>query len=145
MEVIDSLQTTRFVIIRLDPGELLLENIRKTIADLGLTNGVVVSAIGTLKKCRMHVTTYAGFPPIDKFLEREGALELVHIQGIIADGEPHLHMTISDENCAYAGHLEDGCEVLYLAEIVIAKTDGMGLKREVNPSNGIKQLKPVKV
>jgi predicted DNA-binding protein with PD1-like motif len=38
------------------------------------------------------------------------------------------------------GHLEPGCRVLYLAEIAIAKLDGIKLARTKNAETGINEL-----
>lgn len=47
--------------------------------------------------------------------------------GVIADGRPHLHAVVSDNKKAYAGHLEKGCRVLYLAEIVVLELEDVEL------------------
>lgn len=58
---------------------------------------------------------------------------LMQINGMIAAGEPHLHMTLSTpEGGAFGGHLEKGCKVLYRAEITIAKYTGTQLARKPN-------------
>ena len=54
------------------------------------------------------------------------------IHGIIADSEPHLHMSISSRTRALGGHVHEGCKVLYLAELVIVKFDGPPLTRRPN-------------
>ena len=51
------------------------------------------------------------------------------MDGIVADGEPHFHMTFSDLDKTYSGHLENGCEILYLAEIVLAEIKDLELVR----------------
>ena len=51
---------------------------------------------------------------------------------MIAGGVPHLHMVVSDHEKAYSGHLEKGCRVLYLAEVVIIELDGAQLHRVRN-------------
>ena len=90
----------------------------------------MVSAIGTLDEYEMHYVLTTGFPPQNKFEHwKDKPLELAYIGGIIADGEPHLHVVVSDSEKAYAGHLEKGCRVLYLAEIVIIEVKGLNLKR----------------
>lgn len=66
-------------------------------------------------------------------------MELASIDGIIADGVPHLHTVVSDHEKAYAGHLEPGCRVLYLAEIVIMELEGDALTRIKN-EKGINEL-----
>jgi predicted DNA-binding protein with PD1-like motif len=66
----------------------------------------------------------------------------VAISGLIADYEPHLHMAAGcRDQHAYVGHVEDGCVVLYLAELMIMRTESMGLRRETDPRTGISLLK----
>jgi hypothetical protein len=66
-------------------------------------------------------------------------LEVSSIDGLIAGGVPHLHMVVSDHEKAYSGHLEEGCRVLYLAEVVIAELEAAGLHR-VRDEKGINML-----
>jgi hypothetical protein len=52
-------------------------------------------------------------------------MEIIGVNGIIAAGEPHLHFTLSSpEGGAFGGHLENGCKVLYRAELTILKFGG---------------------
>ena len=60
-------------------------------------------------------------------------MEILSVNGIIAAGEPHLHMTLSSpEGGAFGGHLEKGCKVLYRAELTLAKFSGTPLARKPN-------------
>jgi predicted DNA-binding protein with PD1-like motif len=60
-------------------------------------------------------------------------MEVLNINGLIAAGEPHLHMTLSSpDGPAFGGHLENGCKVLYRAEITIARFAGTPLARKPN-------------
>jgi predicted DNA-binding protein with PD1-like motif len=133
------------VIIGFGPGEMLLESIRAACAKAKIVNGVVVSGVGTLKTCRMHYIKHTDFPPQDVFFTVKKPLELVSVSGIIADGEPHLHIVIS---CAdkevWAGHLEDGSEIAYLAEIAILKSNGLRLERHLDEKRRIKLIGPKK-
>jgi len=95
--------------------------------------------MGTFDRCRMHFTTNPGLPPHDKFVELEGALELVSVHGMIVNGKPHLHMTVGDMQRTWAGHLEEGCRVLYLAEVVIARFRDLPLERSER-QYGIREL-----
>jgi len=71
-----------------------------------------------------------GFPPKNGFEHwKDKPLELAHIGGVIANGEPHLHIIVSDSEKAYAGHLEEDCRVLYLAEIVIIEIKDLNFKK----------------
>jgi predicted DNA-binding protein with PD1-like motif len=72
----------------------------------------------------------------------KGPFEILHAGGLIAAGEPHLHITLSSpEKGAFGGHLEKGCRVLYLAEVTIFKYVGSRLTRK-NNEHGISLLQP---
>ena len=121
----------------LGPGDLLLESIRDFIREHKITDGAVLTGIGSLSECRVHWPAKAVYPPKDVFHTFKGALEIAGIQGIIADGEPHLHLTVAERGDArtLGGHLEDGSKVLYLAEITIAEFDGTPMTRRPNEHN----------
>ncbi len=126
--------------LRLDKGDYLLESIEELIKQEKIKNAVVVSGIGTLDYCVMHMVMTTGFPPVEHFEKWDDKpLELSSISGVIADGEPHLHMVVSDHKYAYSGHVERGCRVLYLSEIVIAEMKGYNFKR-IRNSNNILEL-----
>jgi len=120
----------RIFILSLDPGDFVLESIKELIRKENVKDAIVISAIGTFDQYRMHYILTTGFPPKNKFEHwKDKPLELAHIGGIIANGEPHLHVVVSDPEKAYAGHLEEGCRVLYLAELAIIEVKGLNLKR----------------
>ena len=131
------------VIISIEPGEMLLETIREALQKHSIKNGVVVSGIGTLKSCHLHYVTHCDFPPSNRFFTIEKPLELSSISGIIADGEPHLHVVVSyaDEE-TYSGHLEDSSQVLYLAEVTILVFNDLQMTRHFYKQRGIRLLGP---
>ncbi len=139
METFTTNQTGRVFLMRLDPGDFVLESIRALIQKEKLVDAYVASAIGTLDFCVLHMVMTTTYPPVEHFERWENKpLELASIDGMIADGVPHLHTVVSDHQMAYAGHLEDGCRVLYLAEIVIVELQA-GTKR-IRNENGILKL-----
>jgi predicted DNA-binding protein with PD1-like motif len=130
-------------VLQFDPGDLLLEGLKQFISESGISDGVVVSGIGTLSECTMHMVTTTGFPPVEVFPNwDDSALELTSMQGVIADGQPHIHMNVSTKDAAVGGHLEPGCRVLYLAEVVVFEFVGLALKRLPNDKDILK-LVPV--
>jgi len=124
---------------------MLLESVKEAIRKHDIQNGVVVSGIGTLKSCHLHHIEHTDFPPQNRFFTIEKPLELVSVSGVIADGEPHLHVVISyrDEE-VYSGHLEEGSEVLYLAELVILKFNELRMTRYPDVERRIRLLGPKK-
>ena len=122
----------RVVILSFDRGEKLREGIRDKLKELGIRNAVVLSAIGTFEKARFHRITTTDPRSKDEIIEIAGPMELAAVDGIVADGEPHLHMAFQDLDRAYAAHLEDGSVVCYLAEVVLAEIKGVELTRVRN-------------
>ncbi|EOH95569.1 PPC domain-containing DNA-binding protein [Enterococcus pallens] len=121
----------RVIILRLDKGELMLESIKQTIKDLDIKNATLMCGYGTFSDAKMHMVTTTGeFPAGNIFPEwKDAPLELASMTGVIADGEPHIHMVISQGKETFAGHLEDGCAVCYVGEVVIYEHKNIELVR----------------
>lgn len=129
------------ITIGMGPGEMLLEGIQEAIKLYDIKNGVVISGIGTFKTCRMHFIKDTNFPPENVYYTLEKPLELTAVSGIIANGEPHLHITVTcGDNEAYGGHLEPGSELAYLAEITILKCNGHALIRKPDASGYLRLI-----
>jgi len=141
METFTTRNSGRVFVVRLDPGDLLLESICQVIQKEDIQDGYIASAIGTLDYCTLHMVMTTGYPAVQHFEHwKDQPLELSSIDGLIASRVPHLHMVVSDHEKAYSGHLEEGCRVLYLAEIVIVELDQPHLER-VRNEKGILELK----
>jgi predicted DNA-binding protein with PD1-like motif len=126
--------TDTHLIVRLDTGDLALESIQAAIEEHGVDTGCVVSGIGTFRNLRIHylATTDLDDPDRDTMFESDEPWEITGIQGAIADGEPHLHVTAFDGERTVAGHLEPGNEVNALGEVVIQRIPGLELTRTPN-------------
>jgi len=145
MEIIKGRVENDIIIIRLDPEEDLLNGLNKIIKEENIKSGVVISGVGSLKKCRFHQVD-AGNPPVligrkQKFIEISGSIEVSSLQGVIADGEPHLHITIGEGDKTYSGHLETGSIVFILFELVILRINAP-VKRFL--SDGPEKIKQIK-
>ena len=126
-------------VLQLDQGDLLLESIQALIDQEHITTGAVIAAAGTFDQSTLHMVTTTGYPPDIYFERREDeALELASVQGVIADGVPHLHTVVSNTKHAFGGHLEPGCRVLYLAEVVVVSFPGLSLGRVLNEKEILK-------
>jgi predicted DNA-binding protein with PD1-like motif len=121
--------------IRLDRGDLLLETIQDVIQKYGIDDGAVLAAAGSLESCTFHRVKSSTEKPEDEFTTAKEPMEILNVNGLIAGGEPHLHLTLSSAGGAFGGHLETGCRVLYRAEIILAKFTGPPLARKPNQEN----------
>lgn len=126
--------------VLLDRDALLLESILDVIRQKNVQDGHVLVTAGSVQECTYHYVTSTALKPKDVYKTVKGPFEILSAGGIIANGEPHLHITLSAQGQgAFGGHLEKGCRVLYLAEVTIIKYAGPALIRKPN-QNGIMLL-----
>jgi len=141
MEVIDGLAIEEIICVRMDYGDDFHRCIEQAAVEKDIQTGVIISGIGTFDRATIHFITHTEFPPEDKFVEMEGPIELCSVQGIIADHKPHMHCTMAVRGHeVFDGHLEPGCNILYLGEVVIAKLSGKQLTRTRHPQRNTPQL-----
>jgi predicted DNA-binding protein with PD1-like motif len=116
---------------------LLLESILDVIKQKDVKDGHVAVTAGSVQECTYHYVASTATKPKDVFRTVKGAFEILGGGGIIADGQPHIHITFSEqEKPAFGGHLEKGCKILYLGEVTITKYSGPALTRKPN-ANGV--------
>jgi predicted DNA-binding protein with PD1-like motif len=128
--------------VLLDRDALLLESITDVIKQKQVQDGHVMVTAGSVQECTYHYVTSTAAKPKDEYKTVKGPFEILSAGGIIANGEPHIHITLSGpEKGAFGGHLEKGCRILYLCEITIIKYSGAPLVRKQN-GNGISLLEP---
>jgi predicted DNA-binding protein with PD1-like motif len=118
--------------VRLDRDDRLLESVEDVIKKHSIADGAVLTAAGSLDECTFHRVKSIAEKPEDEFITVKEPMEILNVNGMIAGGEPHLHLTLSGAKGAFGGHLEKGCRVLYRAELTIAKFSGTALARKPN-------------
>lgn len=138
MECFTSERLGRTFIVKLVQGEDLLVSVRELIQEKQIKNAVIVSGLATFDRSVLHMISTTDYPirtHIDK--KTDVPLEVVSVDGFIADGDPHIHCTISDRNQAYAGHLLEGCRILYLGELVIQEILDLNIERRLNEKGAL--------
>ncbi len=125
-------------IIRLDPGDAIVELVEQFCRDHNIQNATV-TGIGSVEG--LVLAHYR----IDrqKFSERsmDGIFEIASLQGNVSlfEGQPlaHFHVVVSDESMqAFAGHLVRGtCSAT--AELILQRLSSSFTKRS-NPKIGLK-------
>lgn len=120
----------RIFALSLDKGDDVLESVNNLISKENIQDGVVVSGVGTVDNCVLHFVTEIDDASAMFFKEwKDTPLEVISVQGIIADGKPHLHAQVSNTTGSWGGHLELGCKALYFFEIMIVETPDSNLTR----------------
>ena len=116
-----SFDASRFVTLRLDPGEDVLLTLRAAVVEQGIRNAAILSGVGSLNRFHFHVVKTTNMPPVNIFVRGEGPFDILTVTGLVVDGEVHAHITFSNTELAMGGHLEEGCRVLTFAVIVMAE------------------------
>jgi predicted DNA-binding protein with PD1-like motif len=112
---------SRFVALRLNPGEDVLLSLRAAVEEQGIRNAAILSGVGSLDRYHFHVVKTTNMPPGNTFVEGEGPFDILAVTGLVVDGKVHAHITFSNTELAMGGHLEEGCRVLTFAVVVMAE------------------------
>jgi predicted DNA-binding protein with PD1-like motif len=125
--------------IRLRPGQLLKEEIKKLAVENDIKAGVLLSIVGGLENAKLRM---AGSEPDDQIVEEwNGPFEIVSGTGTISKEGCHIHVSLSNQNGeVIGGHLKDGCRVGFTAEVVIGIFDDVSYKRVHDEQTGFKEL-----
>lgn len=120
-----SFATSRHWALRLNPGEDVLLSLRQAAQEHGIQNAAILSGVGSLDRYHYHVVKTTNMPPGNVFVEGEGPFDILTVTGLIVNGEVHAHITFSNTESAFGGHIEEGCRVLTFAVIVLAEAEGV--------------------
>ena len=118
---------SRFVALRLDPGEDVLLSLRAAMAEQGIRNAAILSGVGSLDRYHFHVVKMTNMPPGNTFVRGEGPFDILTVTGLVVNGQVHAHITFSNTELAMGGHLEEGCRVLTFAVVVMAEAVDVNL------------------
>lgn len=126
--------------VLLERDAMLLESITDIVKQKDVQDGQVLVTSGSVSECTYHYVTSTAQKPVNAYKTVKGAAEILNAGGLIAAGEPHIHITLATPaKGAFGGHLEKGCRVLYLAEVTIVKYSGSPLTRKED-ANGVSLL-----
>jgi predicted DNA-binding protein with PD1-like motif len=116
-----SFGASRFVALRLDPGEDVLLSLRAAVVERDIQNAAILSGVGSLDRYHFHVVKTTNMPPGNTFIRGDGPFDILTVTGLVVDGEVHAHITFSNTELAMGGHLEKGCRVLTFAVVVMTE------------------------
>ena len=122
----------RTFILRMERGDYLRESLVELARNENIENAVILSGIATFDEVKIQMSTTYGFPMGYHFEHLKEPLELASLDGTIIHSEPHIHGVIGSATKTWAGHLSDGCRILYLGEIVVQELLGNKLERKAD-------------
>jgi predicted DNA-binding protein with PD1-like motif len=110
----------RIVVLRFKYQTDLLAGLKKMVKEEKIRNGVILSAVGSVRGYQFHTVSNRTLPSQDTFVTNPTQpADLVSMNGYVIDGRLHPHMTLATPDRVIAGHLEPGTEVFTFAIVTI--------------------------
>lgn len=120
---------------RLKPGQDLLDEIERVVAENDICAGCILSAVGSLTQATLRLANR------DTYNTYTGHFEIVSATGTVSTYGSHLHIAISDgDGLTIGGHLVSGCTIYTTAEIVLAVFPRITYRREPCKLSGYDEL-----
>jgi len=138
-------QGRRFI-IKISPGRPLRESLKSVVAELGIRQAFITSAVGSVQNVELRgIKTGARLPITEPRMSRHsiaGPLELLGLEGNLVpdeDGEIDCHLHILAARSSgevIGGHLFDA-EVFASCEILLSEGLGEGIERHPSKRGGV--------
>ena len=110
----------RVVVMRFKFKANLLGGMEKMVQQEHIQNGVILSAVGSVRGYEVHQVSNRDFPSHDTFTkDPTQPADLVSMNGYVINGKIHAHMTLATPHKVIAGHLERGTEVFTFAIVTV--------------------------
>jgi uncharacterized protein len=117
-------QLQRVVVLRFKYQADLLAGIEKMVKEQKIKNAVFLSGIGSVRNYHIHSVSNRTFPSKNVFTKDPTApADIVSINGYVIDGRVHAHMTMTNEEKAFGGHIEPGTNVFTFAIVTLGVFD----------------------
>ena len=125
-----SFNLSKIHILRVDPCEDILASVEQFIAEANLQQAVVLGGYGTMAAYHLHWVLHNRIPTDNLFRKGEGGIEILAMNGLVVEAQPHIHITLSNPDGAFGGHLEPGCIAYVVCEIFFGEVEGVTLTRQ---------------
>lgn len=121
----------RVVVLRFKYMADLLGGIEKAVADQKIQNAVILSGVGSVRNYHVHSVSNRTFPSKNTFTKDASTpADIVSMNGYVLSGKVHAHLTMTDANKAFGGHLEPDTTVFTFAIVTLGVfSDGVDLSR----------------
>lgn len=126
----------RVVVLRLKYQTDLLAGLQKIIKQEKIRNGVILSALGSVRGYQLHQVSSRTFPIQDTYVKNPTQpADVVSMNGYVVDGRLHPHITLATPDKVVAGHLEPGTQVMTFVVVTIGVMNDADLRRVDDETN----------
>lgn len=108
------------VVLRYKYKSDLLLGLKESVKEQGIDNGVILSGIGSVTNYHIHSVSNSEFPSENIYIkDSDSPADLASMNGYVIDGRVHAHVTLTNEDGAFGGHLEEGTTIFTFAIVTI--------------------------
>jgi hypothetical protein len=113
-------QFRRVLVLRFKYQTDLLAGLEKMVAAHKIRNAVFLSAVGSVRNYHVHSVSNRDFPSKNVFLKDPSTpADIISINGYVIGGRIHAHMTLTDGDKSWGGHIEPGNPVFTFAIVTL--------------------------
>ncbi len=116
-------EMNRVVVIRFKYNTDLLEGLQQAVKNEKIKNAVILSGVGSVTSYHVHAVSNTTLPAKLAYTQRTGAMDLIAVNGYVLGGRIHAHITMTDDQKAFGGHLHEGTKVFTFAIITLGILD----------------------
>jgi len=124
-------QFERIVVLRFKYQADLLRGLEEMVQQQKIRNAVILSGIGSVRNYQVHSVSNRTFPSKNLYLkDPKTPADVVSINGYVIGGRVHAHLTLTNEEGAFGGHLEPETNVFTFAILTLGVfSDGVDLSK----------------
>lgn len=124
-------QFEHILVLRFKYQTDLLAGLESMVKEQKIRNAVILAGTGSVRNYHFHVVSNRTFPSRNVFVKDLTApADIVSMNGYVIDGRVHAHLTMTDADKAFGGHLETGTTVFTFAIVTVGVfKDGIDLSR----------------
>lgn len=124
-------QFERILVLRFKYQADLLAGLEAMVKQHKIRNAVILAGAGSVRNYHLHSVSNRTFPSKNMYITDPTApADIVSMNGYVIDGKIHAHMTMTNADKAFGGHLEPGTSVFTFAIVTLGVFgDGVDLSR----------------
>lgn len=120
-------QFERVLVLRFKNQTDLLAGLERMVKEQNIRNAVILAGIGSVRSYHFHTVSNGTFPSKNIYVKNPtGPADIVTMNGYIIDGRIHAHITLTDPDKAFGGHLESGTSVFTFAAVTLGVFNDLG-------------------
>jgi uncharacterized protein len=118
-------QFERVLVLRFKYQADLLHGLEKMVKEHNIRNAVILAGAGSVRNYHVHSVSNRTFPSKNIYVKDPGTpADIVSMNGYIINGKVHAHLTMTDADRAFGGHLEPGTNVFTFAVVTVGVFGG---------------------